>query len=249
MTALSVNLNKIALLRNQRHGSHPDLTRAVSVIFKAGASGVTVHPRPDERHIRYDDVTMVSALLTREYPDAFEFNIEGYPSDEFLALVEKARPTQITLVPDKPDQLTSDHGWSPDETASQLPEIIQTLKARGGRVSLFTDANNAAIDAAKIAGADRIELYTGPFRDGFAEPGRRQDTLNTYRTAAEHAHGLGLGVNAGHDLTLDNLGALCRAIPWLAEVSIGHALTADALHMGLSAAVTAYRATIEEARG
>ena len=249
MAVLSVNVNKIAWLRNARDGGTPDLAWAARTIVGAGAAGITVHPRPDQRHIRPADVEALTRLLA-DYPD-IEFNIEGNPAagprnngyPGFHALIEAARPAQATLVPDSDDQLTSDHGWDLSGDNARLEETIARYQELGARVSLFLDPDPAQIDRAKRVGADRIELYTGPFADLAAEAGLRADatlaSFEQYRDAARQAHRLGLGVNAGHDLDLHNL-TLFRSIREVAEVSIGHALISDALKMGLDAAVRAY---------
>ena len=251
-TALSVNVNKIAWLRNARAGSRPDVLAAARTAVAAGAHGVTVHPRPDQRHIRPADVEALAHLLSTEHPHV-EFNIEGNPDagprdngyPGFDRLIETARPRQATLVPDADAQLTSDHGWdlSDPEQARRVTASIVRYRAWGVRVSLFLDPVDALISRAKTCGADRIELYTGPYADlvdsrGLDHPETRA-CLDTYARAARHAASLGLGVNAGHDLNLDNLAAFV-AIGGIAEVSIGHALVADALDVGLSTAVRRY---------
>jgi len=236
---LSVNLNKVALLRNQRDVGYPSVLDAARTVVAAGAHGITVHPRPDERHIRRVDVRELAALLRDELDPAIEYNIEGYPSPEYIELVREVRPTQATLVPDAPDQRTSDHGWDVPREAGRLTELIETLQAAGARVSLFMDPDPDAMAEAARVGADRIELYTGPYAHAFGTADGER-LLQRYVEAARGAAGAGLGVNAGHDLNLDNLPAFCNAIPELAEVSIGHAITADALRLGFPAAVEAY---------
>jgi pyridoxine 5-phosphate synthase len=238
-TRLSVNLNKVALLRNQRDVGYPSVLEAARLVVQAGAHGITVHPRPDERHIRRRDVVELAALLRDELPAAIEYNIEGYPTPEFVALIGEVRPHQVTLVPDAPDQRTSDHGWDLKAGSGSLRAVIGELKASGARVSLFMDADPGAIGGAASVGADRIELYTGPYAHAFAQ-NEAGGLLARYVQAAAAAADAGLGVNAGHDLNLDNLPAFVHAIPRLAEVSIGHALTADALRLGFAAAVEAY---------
>jgi pyridoxine 5-phosphate synthase len=233
---LSVNLNKVALLRNQRDVGYPSVVDAARMVVAAGAHGVTVHPRPDERHIRRSDVTELAALVAGF--GGVEYNIEGYPSEDFIALIAAVRPTQVTLVPDAPDQRTSDHGWDL-QGADRLAGVIAALKPSGARISLFMDPDPAAIGAAAQVGADRIELYTGPYAEAFAD-GHGAMALRRYAQAAQAAEDAGLGVNAGHDLNLDNLPPFCEALPQLAEVSIGHAITADALRLGFPAAVEAY---------
>jgi pyridoxine 5-phosphate synthase len=241
---LSVNLNKVALLRNQRDVGYPSVVEAARIVVAAGAHGITVHPRPDERHIRRSDVLELAALIAAEFDPAVEYNIEGYPSDDFLALIRAVRPTQVTLVPDAPGQRTSDHGWDLAQDAHRLGGLIAKLKQSGARISLFMDPDPAAIPVAATVGADRIELYTGPYAEAFAK-GEASILLRRYAQAAETAKDAGLGVNAGHDLNLDNLPAFCQALPQLAEVSIGHAITADALRIGFPAAVEAYLRAIK----
>lgn len=236
---LSVNLNKVALLRNQRDVGYPSVLDAARMVVAAGAHGITVHPRPDERHIRRADVRELAALLRDELDPAIEYNIEGYPSAAYIELVREVRPTQATLVPDAPDQRTSDHGWDVAREAKRLAALIDELKSAGARVSLFMDPDADAMAQAAKVGADRIELYTGPYAHAFGTSAGEQ-MLARYVEAAKAAARAGLGVNAGHDLNLDNLPAFCHAVPELAEVSIGHAITADALRLGFPAAVEAY---------
>ncbi len=238
-TRLSVNLNKVALLRNQRDVGYPSVLEAARLVIAAGAHGVTVHPRPDERHIRRSDVRELATLIAAEFGRTVEYNIEGNPTPEFVALILEVRPDQVTLVPDAPDQPTSDHGWEIGANFRELSAVISKIKSAGARVSLFMDADPGAIAPAATVGADRIELYTGPYAQAFAA-GAAPPLLRRYTAAAEAAAEAGLGVNAGHDLNLDNLPAVCRAVPQLAEVSIGHAITADALRLGFPAAVEAY---------
>jgi pyridoxine 5-phosphate synthase len=238
-TKLSVNLNKVALLRNQRDIGYPSVLEAARLVVAAGAHGITVHPRPDERHIRRTDVRELAALVAAEFGPRIEYNIEGNPTPDFVALILEVRPDQVTLVPDAPDQHTSDHGWDVGTSFRELGAVIRELKRSGARVSLFMDADPGAIAPAATVGADRIELYTGPYAHAFAA-GAAQPLLRRYAAAAEAAVEAGLGVNAGHDLNLDNLPAFCQAVPQLAEVSIGHAITADALRLGFPAAVEAY---------
>jgi pyridoxine 5-phosphate synthase len=249
VTVLSVNVNKIAWLRNAREGGTPDVLWAAATIIEAGAAGITVHPRPDQRHIRPSDVHDLAAFLV-DHPD-IEFNIEGNPFagprdngyPGFDALIEAARPAQATLVPDSDDQLTSDHGWDLSGDNARLEESIARYQALGARVSLFMDPVGEQIERARQVGADRIELYTGPFADAAAEFGvaaaETRVHFERYLAAARQAGQLGLGVNAGHDLDLDNL-VLFRQITEVDEVSIGHALISDALKMGLGKAVRAY---------
>ena len=238
-TKLSVNLNKVALLRNQRDVGYPSVLGAARMVIAAGAHGVTLHPRPDERHVRRSDVYELAALLEAEFDPSVEYNVEGYPSPEFIELIGDVRPTQVTLVPDDPHQRTSDHGWDVRANIRELRPLIRELKATGARVSLFMDPEPGAMASAAAIGADRIELYTGPYAHAFGtRAGER--LLRRYAEAADAASQAGLGINAGHDLNLDNLPAFCRALPQLAEVSIGHAITADALRVGFPAAVEAY---------
>jgi pyridoxine 5-phosphate synthase len=234
MTKLSVNLNKIALVRNSRGSGLPSVTRAATICLDAGADGITVHPRPDERHIRPQDVYDLKAMLK------VEFNIEGNPLEpKFLDLVRAVRPTQCTMVPDARDQLTSDHGWNLSRQADVLRPIIAELKSLGVRVSLFMDADAAQMSAAKAVGADRVELYTGPYAEAFHQ-GQREAAWSPYAAAARAARDAGLGVNAGHDLNQENLGPFLQHVPGVLEVSIGHALIADALEVGLSETVRRY---------
>ncbi len=236
---LSVNLNKIALLRNQRDVGYPDPLAAARSVIAAGADGVTVHPRPDERHIRRSDVTALAGLLAEDPAKGTEFNIEGYPSPDYLDLVRAVRPTQATLVPDAPEQRTSDHGWDPQRHADFLAPIVADLRAAGVRVSLFVDPDEATVRAAAELGADRVELYTGPYAMACGGPDAVGE-LERCRRAGAAAAATGLGLNAGHDLTRDNLPALLEALPALAEVSIGHAFVADALWLGLAQTTRAF---------
>jgi pyridoxine 5-phosphate synthase len=235
-TRLSVNLNKVALLRNQRDLDIPSVARAAHAVIDAGAHGVTVHPRPDARHIRASDVVELAAL-TRDR--GVEFNVEGYPSADFLDLVRRVRPDQCTLVPDEPWQRTSDHGWDVRRHARGLRPVIGHLVERGIRVSLFVDAGDVPMDEVRALGASRVELYTEPYARAAGRPDEPA-VLDRFAQTARRAEEAGLGVNAGHDLNLGNLGALLARIPTLLEVSIGHALIADALFMGLAASVRAY---------
>jgi pyridoxine 5-phosphate synthase len=236
MTKLSVNVNKVALLRNSRTIGIPSVLRAAELAVDAGAHGITVHPRPDQRHIRPGDVADIGAYL-RDFP-AVEFNIEGNPFPEFVDLIRKHRPTQTTLVPDAPGAVTSDHGWDLKQEGRRLAPIIEELKATGTRVALFMDVDSDQWLRARDIGADRVELYTQPYAEAFAN-GDAADSLAAFKAAAREAQSAGLGVNAGHDLNLLNLPDFCR-IPGILEVSIGHALVADALEMGIPAAVRAY---------
>lgn len=232
MTKLSVNINKVATLRNARGGNTPDVLSVARDCELFGAQGITVHPRPDERHIRRADVYALRPLL------GTEFNIEGYPSEDFRRLVEDVRPAQVTLVPDKPGQLTSNHGWDTEANLGFLTEVLAAFKARGIRTSVFIDASERMADFAKLAGADRVELYTGPYAAAYAAG--REEAIEPFERTARHCREIGLGLNAGHDLSLDNLAFFHKRIPWLDEVSIGHALISDALYMGLRDTIAAY---------
>ncbi len=236
MTCLSVNLNKVALLRNQRDLDLPSVTWAADVAVAAGADGITVHPRPDERHIRTGDVFGLAERL------AVEFNIEGYPDTRYMDIVRRARPAQATLVPDAPNQKTSDHGWDLEAHADRLRPILAELKDQGIRTSLFVDAEPERIPLAAELGADRVELYTEPYARAFGTPDE-DDAFERFRASADAAQEAGLGVNAGHDLNLHNLPRFVT-IPGVLEVSIGHALIADALERGLAGAVKAYLAAL-----
>jgi pyridoxine 5-phosphate synthase len=236
MTAFSANLNKVALLRNTRDNGIPDVVNFARLCIAAGAAGITVHPRPDERHTRPSDVYALRKL-TRDLN--VEFNIEGYPTDEFLRLVLEVRPEQCTLVPDAPDQKTSDHGWDVVAHAELLKRVISPLAAAGIRVSVFMDPAPELMPLVPATGAHRIELYTEPYATSFATPNQAA-SLSQYAASAEAAHKLGLGVNAGHDLNLDNLGPFLNTVPNVQEVSIGHALIADSLELGMTEAVRRY---------
>lgn len=236
MTRLSVNVNKIATLRNARGGNEPNVVLAAQRIQSYGADGITVHPRPDARHITYDDVRELRNSVHTE------FNIEGFPTDDFVALVCQVKPEQVTLVPDPPEVLTSNAGWKVAEHRSLLREVLEAFRREGIRTSLFIETNQLDIQAAADVGADRIELYTESFAVQHARLGR--DAALPYAQAAQWAHEAGLGVNAGHDLNLNNLRDFAQAVPHLEEVSIGHALIADALYLGLSNAVAQYQACL-----
>ena len=236
MTRLSVNVNKIATLRNARGGTEPNVVDAAVRIQQFGAQGITVHPRPDGRHITYADVHALKPVVHTE------FNIEGYPSDDFVALVCEVQPAQVTLVPDAPDVLTSNAGWQVTDHADLLRDVLATFKEHGIRTSLFIETDQAQIEAAAAVGADRIELYTESYAVQHRDLGA--EAAAPYAEAARLAHQAGLGVNAGHDLNLDNLADFGREVPHLDEVSIGHALIADALYLGLSNAVAQYRACL-----
>ncbi|MCE7026634.1 pyridoxine 5'-phosphate synthase [Jiella avicenniae] len=237
---LSVNLNAVAMLRNRRDLPWPSVIGLGRIALAAGAHGLTVHPRPDERHIRFSDLPAIRALIDEEFPEA-EFNIEGYPSQEFLDLVSAARPEQVTLVPDDPSQPTSDHGWDFGVEGAFLEPIVARLRGEGARVSLFADAHPAQIPAAAATGCDRIELYTGPYGGTYADAAAAEVEIERLGRTADAARGLGLAVNAGHDLTIANLPPLIARIPDLAEVSIGHGLTADALEFGMAETVRRFR--------
>ncbi|MEQ8556703.1 MAG: pyridoxine 5'-phosphate synthase [Henriciella sp.] len=241
MTELSVNLNAVALLRNRRDLPWPSMTGLGRIALEAGAVGLTVHPRPDERHTRRSDLPDLRTLIDTEFPDR-EFNIEGNPSEDFLELVEEIQPEQVTLVPDDPDQATSDHGWDFKADGAHLHKIVARLKVTtGARVSLFADADPAQMAAAAETGCDRVELYTGPYGGCHNDPEAQARELEKLAETAEAAIALGLGVNAGHDLTVENLTPLALRIPDLAEVSIGHGLTADALTYGMAETVRRFR--------
>jgi pyridoxine 5-phosphate synthase len=240
-TALSVNLNKVALVRNTRHLGIPSVTRAATLCLQAGAAGITVHPRPDARHIRAEDVHALAQLL-KAWPDR-EFNIEGNPFHNLMDFVQQVRPHQVTFVPDSEGQFTSDHGWNFPQDAERLKPLIAKVKAWGARVSLFMDPVPEAMAAAKAVGADRVELYTESYASAFGTPSQA-NVLAAFEATAQAALAVGLGVNAGHDLNRDNLGTFLRAVPGVLEVSIGHALIADALEMGYTETVRAYRACI-----
>ena len=240
-TALSVNLNKVALLRNSRTIGIPSVTHAATLVLEAGADGITIHPRPDGRHIRADDVDALHALL-RQWPAA-EFNIEGNPFHELMDAVRRVRPHQCTFVPDDAIQATSDHGWDLARDGDKLRPLIDEAHALGSRVSLFMDAQPDAMAAARALGADRVELYTEPYAREHGGP-HAAATLGRFRDAAEAALSAGLGVNSGHDLNRANLADFVAAVPGVGEVSIGHALIADALEFGLATTVGLYRAEL-----
>jgi len=245
MTKLSVNVNKIALLRNSRTIGIPDVVRLATIALDAGAHGITVHPRPDERHIRSQDVQDLAALVATR--PGVELNIEGNPFHQVMDIVRTARPHQCTLVPDEPGAFTSDHGWNLERDGERLISIIAELRGLGVRVSLFIDPDAAAMAIARRIGADRIELYTEPYARAFGTA-RQAESLATYAAAATAALQQGLAVNAGHDLNRNNLPAFIRALPEVAEVSIGHALTSDALELGMAEAVRAYLDAIKQGR-
>lgn len=232
MTKLSVNINKVATLRNARGGNNPDVVQVALDCEKFGAQGITVHPRPDERHICYQDVYDLKAVLRTE------FNIEGNPVDKFNDLVLKVRPTQVTLVPDAPDQITSNAGWDTKKNLSFLTEIIGDFKEKGIRTSVFVNAEAEMVEYAAKAGADRVELYTEPYASVYA--GSPEAAVRPFVEAARTARSLGLGLNAGHDLSLENLKYMHEQIGWIDEVSIGHALICDALYLGLEETIKRY---------
>lgn len=233
MTKLSVNINKIATLRNARGGNNPDVLKVALDCEKFGAEGITVHPRPDERHIRRSDVYELRPLLTTE------FNIEGYPSPEFIDLVLKVRPHQVTLVPDAPDQITSNSGWDTKANFSFLAELMDIFGRAGVRTSIFVSTDKEMIEYATKTGADRVELYTEPYASMYPE--NQEAAIAPFVEAAKLVRSLGMGLNAGHDLSLANLRYMHENIPWLDEVSIGHALICDALYLGLKKTIEEYK--------
>jgi pyridoxine 5-phosphate synthase len=243
-TALSVNVNKVALVRNTRHLGIPSVLRAAELCLAAGAHGITVHPRPDARHIRTDDVHALATLM-QAWPGR-EYNIEGNPFQNLMDFVRQVRPTQCTFVPDSEDQFTSDHGWDLAQDGERLRPLIAEARALGVRVSLFMDPDPQAMAAARAMGADRVELYTEPYAASFGTA-QGAGVLQTFAQAARAAAAAGLGVNAGHDLNRDNLAPFLAACPDVQEVSIGHALVADALELGYDATVKAYLQCIADA--
>ena len=243
-TALSVNVNKIALLRNTRHLDIPHVVRMAEIFLQAGANGITVHPRPDARHIRAHDVHDLAALL-KGWPEA-EFNIEGNPFHNLMDFVRAVRPNQCTFVPDSEGQFTSDHGWDLAADAARLKPLIDECHVLGVRVSLFMDALPEVMPQARVAGADRVELYTEPYATAYGKSGLNAQ-LERFAAAARAAGAAGLGVNAGHDLNRDNLADFLRAVPGVLEVSIGHALIADALELGIAETVRDYQRCIRRA--
>ena len=242
-TALSVNVNKVALLRNTRHLGIPSVTRAARICLEAGAQGITIHPRPDQRHIRSEDVYELQALMT-QWPQA-EFNIEGNPTQNLMDFIRDTRPHQATFVPDSEDQFTSDHGWNFPQDAERLKPLIAECRQLGVRVSLFMDPVPAQMAAARAVGADRVELYTEPYAAAWGTADQEAQ-LQAYAAAAQAALDAGLGINAGHDLSRDNLAAFVARVPGLLEVSIGHALIADALELGYAETVRAYQQCIDQ---
>lgn len=237
MTKLSVNINKVATIRNARGGNNPDVQKVAVDCEKFGAQGITVHPRPDERHIRYQDVRDIKPLITTE------FNIEGNPIDKYIKLVLEVKPTQVTLVPDADNQITSNHGWDTVANKGFLTDVIGLFKEAGIRTSIFVDAEPKMVEAARMCGTDRIELYTEPYAAGYEA--NREEAIKPFVEAAEVAREVGLGLNAGHDLSLQNLTYFHQNIPWLDEVSIGHALICDALYFGLEDTIKRYLACLK----
>lgn len=237
MTKLSVNINKVATIRNARGGNNPDVLKVAVDCEKFGAQGITVHPRPDERHIRYQDVRDIKPLITTE------FNIEGTPIDKYIKLVLEVKPTQVTLVPDADNQITSNHGWDTVANKGFLTDVIGQFKEAGIRTSIFVDAEPKMVEAARMCGTDRIELYTEPYAAGYEA--NREEAIKPFVEAAEVAREVGLGLNAGHDLSLHNLTYFHQNIPWLDEVSIGHALICDALYFGLEDTIKRYLACLK----
>ena len=233
MTKLSVNINKVATIRNARGGNNPDVEKVAVDCETFGADGITVHPRPDERHIRYKDVYALRPLLKTE------FNIEGYPSDEFIDLVMKVKPHQVTLVPDAPDQITSNSGWDTKTNLGFLSDLMDRFGEAGIRTSIFVDADVEMIEYAARAGANRVELYTEPYAAGYKK--NPDEAIAPFVEAALAVRKMGMGLNAGHDLSLENLEFFHRNIPWLDEVSIGHALICDALYLGLKKTIEEYK--------
>lgn len=240
MTRLSVNINKIATLRNARGGNIPDVLKAAVDCQRFGGQGITVHPRPDERHIRYQDVRDLRPLVHTE------FNIEGNPTDSFIALVKEVKPEQVTLVPDAHDAITSNAGWDTYANKEFLTQVVSWFRDIGIRVSIFVDADEKMVESAAATGTDRIELYTEPYAEQYAE--NRDRAIAPFVRAAKKANEMGLGLNAGHDLNLDNLSFFCAKIPNLLEVSIGHALVSDALYLGLENTIQLYRKAISSSQ-
>lgn len=235
---LSVNINKLATLRNARGGNNPNIIQAAIDIESFGAEGITVHPRPDERHIRYADVMALKSVIKTE------FNIEGYPDEQFLQLIEKVKPEQVTLVPDAPEVLTSNNGWDTAKHQEMLTQIVNRLHKLGCRVSLFLNPDPSMVASAKQCGADRIELYTEAYASGFSA--NKEAAIANYISTAEAANKLGLGINAGHDLDLNNLAYFAKNIPNLLEVSIGHALICDSIYLGLQNTVQMYKRCLKD---
>jgi len=239
MVRLSVNLNKVALIRNSRGADYPNLVKVAVDCEGFGAQGITIHPRPDQRHARYDDVAALKAAVTTE------LNIEGYPAAHFNQIVLDNCPHQVTLVPDEPGQLTSDHGWDTIGKADFLKDVLTGFREAGIRTSLFVDPDQKMIEGAKSVGADRIEFYTGPYAHNFSKD--RTAAVAPFTRACRFAHEIGLGINAGHDLNLDNLTYFASRMPGLQEVSIGHALISDALYYGMANSIAMYRSCLANA--
>lgn len=237
MTKLSVNINKVATIRNARGGNNPDVQKVAVDCEKFGAQGITVHPRPDERHIRYQDVRDIRPLTTTE------LNIEGNPIDKYIRLVLEVKPTQVTLVPDADNQITSNHGWDTVTNKEFLTDVIGQFREAGIRTSIFVDADPKMVEAAQQCGTDRVELYTEPYASGYQA--NREEAIKPFIEAAKAAKAAGLGLNAGHDLSLQNLEYFHKNIPWLDEVSIGHALICDALYLGLEETIKRYLACLK----
>lgn len=238
MTNLSVNINKVATIRNARGGNNPNVQQVARDCESYGAQGITVHPRPDERHIRYSDVYALKPLIKTE------FNIEGYPGEKFIDLVLKVKPTQVTLVPDAPEAITSDAGWNVKDHFDRLSELVDLFTSHGVRTSLFVGTEPENIEWAAKTGTDRIELYTEPYARRY--PHGREAAVAPFVAAAQQAKSLGIGVNAGHDLSLENLAFFYQSIPWIDEVSIGHALICDALYHGLEKTIGLYKACLQD---
>lgn len=237
MTKLSVNINKVATIRNARGGNNPDVQKVAVDCEKFGAQGITVHPRPDERHIRYQDVRDIRPLITTE------LNIEGNPIDKYIRLVLEVKPTQVTLVPDADNQITSNHGWDTVTNKEFLTDVIGQFREAGIRTSIFVDADPKMVEAAQQCGTDRVELYTEPYASGYEA--NREEAIKPFIEAAKAAKAAGLDLNAGHDLSLQNLEYFHKNIPWLDEVSIGHALICDALYLGLEETIKRYLACLK----
>lgn len=237
MTKLSVNINKVATIRNARGGNNPDVQKVAVDCEKFGAQGITVHPRPDERHIRYQDVRDIRPLITTE------LNIEGNPIDKYIRLVLEVKPTQVTLVPDADNQITSNHGWDTVTNKEFLTDVIGQFREAGIRTSIFVDAYPKMVEAAQQCGTDRVELYTEPYASGYQA--NREEAIKPFIETAKAAKAAGLGLNAGHDLSLQNLEYFHKNIPWLDEVSIGHALICDALYLGLEETIKRYLACLK----
>lgn len=245
MTKLSVNLNKVALLRNQRDIGYPDVLEFARIVIDAGADGITVHPRPDQRHITRADTYALAELVKNEYGGQVEYNIEGNPTPEYMRIVRDIVPDQATLVPDEPDQRTSDHGWDPDEQeTSDLAPLLSEMSDLGIRTSLFLNHEESHVSRIHNLGPDRVEFYTGPWADAYGTD-EEAAVLAMYTASAEKAHQLGIGINAGHDLNLENLPTFLKSVQNVDEMSIGHAITADALKMGFAEAVRAYQAILK----